>query len=222
MSLLHDMSEECVKSKLDLFTIPMTQTAIEKNTYVEVPPISAISDTAPLEFFIAGNGEDYIDLNNTLVYLRIKIRSPDGGAIADGANVGLIHYPGATIFSQVDISLGDRLISQSSNTYPYRSIIDCLMNYDKHTLETLFSARLFYKDTAGHMDVVDPADTNEGLTKRATFTNTSNVVELLTPIHSDIFFQEKLMLNGVVFHLSNIIITTHLKFEHYVMNIFPV
>ena len=26
----------------------------------------------------------------------------------------------------------------------------------------------------------------------------------------------------LVFHLSNIIITTHLKFEHYVMNIFPV
>ena len=49
------MSEECVKSELDLFTIPMTQMAIE-NTYVEVPPISAISDTAPLEFFIAGNG----------------------------------------------------------------------------------------------------------------------------------------------------------------------
>ena len=33
--------------------------------------------------------------------------------------------------------------------------------------------------------------------KRAAFTNASNVIELLAPIHSDIFFQEKLMLNGV-------------------------
>ena len=129
------------------------------------------------------------DLNNTLLYLRIKITRPDGSVIADGANVGLINYTGATIFSQVDVSLGDRLISQSSNTYPYHSIIDCLMNYDKHTLETLFST--------GHMDVADPECDNKGLTKRATFTNTSNVVELLTPIHSDIFFQEKLMLSGV-------------------------
>ena len=111
--------------------------------------ISAISDTAPLEFFIAGNGEDYIDLNNTLLYLRIKITRHDGGAIADGANVGLLNYPGATIFSQVDVSLGDWLISQSSNTYPYRSIIDCLMNYDKHTLETLFSAGLFSRIQPG-------------------------------------------------------------------------
>ena len=50
------------------FTIPLTQTAIEKSTYVKVLPISAISDTAPLEFFIAGNGEDYIDLNNMPLY----------------------------------------------------------------------------------------------------------------------------------------------------------
>lgn len=196
MALLHSMSEECLKSELDLFTVPLTQTAIEKNTYIEVPPLSAISDTTPLEFFIAGTGEDYVDLNNTL-FLRLKITNANGTDIADGAPVGLINYPGATIFSQVDVSLGDRLISQSSSTYPYRCIIECLTNYGKDALETLFSAGLFYKDTAGHMDIADPAGENRGLTKRAAFTNAGNVIELLTPVHSDIFFQEKLMLNGV-------------------------
>ncbi|KAL0151478.1 hypothetical protein M9458_053264 [Cirrhinus mrigala] len=191
------MSEECIKSELDLFTVPLTQTAIEKNAYIEVPPLSAISDTAPLEFFIAGTGEDYIDLNNTLLFLRVKITNPNGTDITDGAPVGLINYAGATIFSQVDVSLGDRLISQSTNTHPYRCLIECLLNYDKHTLETVFSAGLFYKDRAGHMDAADPAGGNHGLTKRAAFTNASNVVELLAPIHSDIFFQEKLMLNGL-------------------------
>ncbi|KAL0150112.1 hypothetical protein M9458_054539 [Cirrhinus mrigala] len=197
MALLHNMSEECIKSELDLFTVPLTQTAIEKNTYIEVPPLSAISDTAPLEFFIAGTGEDYTDLNNTLLFLRVKITKPDGSDIDDGAPVGLINYAGATIFSQVDISLGDHFISQSTSTHPYRCLIECLLNYDKNTLETLFSAGLFYKDSAGHMDVANPAGENQGLAKRAAFTNASNVVELLAPIHSDIFFQEKLMLNGV-------------------------
>ena len=159
--------------------------------------ISALSDTTPLEFFIAGNGEDYIDLNNTLLFTRIKITKPDGTAIPEGATVGLVNYPGCTIYSQVDVSLGDRLISQGSNTYPYRCIIECLMNYDRQTLESLFSAGLFYKDTVGHMDVGDPTGANKGLTKRASFTNGGNVVELLTPLHSDIFFQEKLMLNNV-------------------------
>ncbi|XP_067233779.1 uncharacterized protein F54H12.2-like [Chanodichthys erythropterus] len=197
MALLHRMSGECIKSELDLFTVPLTQTVIEKNSYLEVPPLSAISDSAPLEFFIAGTGEDYLDLNNTLVYLRLKITAPDGSDLADDAKVGLINYPGATIFSQVDVSLGDRLISQSSSTYPYRAIIESLINYGKDALESLFSAGLFYKDTAGQMDVADPAGANAGLTKRARYTSESKTVELLAPIHSDIFFQEKLMLNGV-------------------------
>ncbi len=51
------------------------------------------------------------------------------------------------------------------------------------------SGGLFYRDTAGHMDATDPVGENLGLMKRAAFTSASNVVELLTPIHSDIFFQ---------------------------------
>ncbi len=43
------------------------------------------------------------------------------------------------------------------------------------------------------MDATDPAGPNVGLMKRTAFTTVSNVVELLAPIHSDIFFQEKLM-----------------------------
>ena len=47
------------------------------------------------------------------------------------------------------------------------------------------------------MDETNPIRNNLGLRNRAALTNASNVVELLAPIHSDIFFQEKLMLNGV-------------------------
>ena len=83
MALLHNMSEECLKTELDLFTVPLTQTAIERNTYIEIPPLSTISDTSPLEFFIAGNGEDYVDLNNTLMFMRIKITYADGTEIRD-------------------------------------------------------------------------------------------------------------------------------------------
>ena len=47
---------------------------------------------------------------------------------ANAAEVGFINHPGCTLFSQVDIMLGDRLITQSSNTYPYRGIFECLIN----------------------------------------------------------------------------------------------
>ena len=81
MALTHDMSQECVKSELDLFTVPMTQTAIEKYTYVEVQPLSAITQDSPIEFVIAGGSDQYVDLNNTLLYTKLKITLANGNDI---------------------------------------------------------------------------------------------------------------------------------------------
>ena len=51
------------------------------------------------------------------------------------------------------------------------------------------------------MDVVNPvaddADANMGLKARYTFTKESNTVDMIGAIHSDIFFQDRLILNGV-------------------------
>ncbi|XP_078030988.1 uncharacterized protein F54H12.2-like [Epinephelus lanceolatus] len=197
MALIHNQSEECVKTELDLFTVPYTQTSIEKSTFVEIPPVSALRDAGPLEFFISACGEDYIDLNDTYLYMRARITNPDGTDLAQAADVGFVNYPGCTLFSQVDIMLGDRLITQSSNTYPYRGIIECLINYGKDTLDTQFSSGLFCKDTADHMNVASIAGDNEGLAERGRYTVNSRTVELIAPIHSDLFFQEKLLLNGI-------------------------
>ncbi|KAK2834689.1 hypothetical protein Q7C36_015390 [Tachysurus vachellii] len=181
--------------------VTKTKTSVKKNkaryTYIEIPPLSALTDNGPLEFFVAGNGEDYLDLNNTFLHVACKIVNADGTNIANDAKVVVVNYPIASLFSQVDVMLGDRLISQSSNTYPYRAIFECLLNYGKDTLETQFCTGLFYKDTARYMDATDPTDRNEGLKRRARFSAESNTFDLIGHIHSDIFFQDKPLLNSV-------------------------
>ena len=47
------------------------------------------------------------------------------------------------------------------------------------------------------------AGTNMGLKARYTFTKESNTVNMTGPIHSDIFFQDRLTLNGVNLRLSS-------------------
>ncbi|XP_065446047.1 uncharacterized protein F54H12.2-like [Chrysemys picta bellii] len=197
MAFVHCGSEECTKSELDLFQIAPTQTSIEKSIYIEVPPLSAITESAPIDFFIAGNGIDYMDLNNTLLYLCCKIVKGDGAELAADAEVGLVNYPVASIFSQLDVTLGDRLISQSNNCYPYRAFIESVLNYSDDTLATQFSAGLFYKDTAGQHEETELDGGNLGFVRRAKLTARSRTVELLGHLHSDLFFQEKLLLNGV-------------------------
>ena len=70
MALLHSLSDECIKSELDLFSLPMTQTSIEKSTYIEIPPLSALTDGGPIEFFVSASSEDYIDLPRLLILME--------------------------------------------------------------------------------------------------------------------------------------------------------
>ncbi|XP_053541893.1 forkhead box protein J1-A [Ictalurus punctatus] len=46
---------------------------------------SGLGDNRPLEFYVAGNGEDYLDLNNTFLHLACKILNPDGSNITNDA-----------------------------------------------------------------------------------------------------------------------------------------
>ncbi|XP_071402891.1 uncharacterized protein F54H12.2-like [Centroberyx affinis] len=176
----------------------MTQLSIEEKHYTEVMPLSAITDRGPIEFFIPGDGEKYLDLNDTLLHLRLKITNADGTNLAQDAAVSVINYPLNTIFSQCDVILGDRLISQASATHPYRAMIETLLNFSEDTLKSQFSAGLFYKDTAGAMDsVVINNGPNKGAVQRGRFSADSREFHLLGPLHADIFFCERLLLNSV-------------------------
>ena len=111
-----------------------------------------------------------------------------------------------SLFSQVDVSLNERLISPSTNTYPYRAMIETLLNYGEDAKSSQLTMSLFYKDTPGKMNTVSPvandADANMGLKARYGFTKQRRTVDTIGPIHSDIFFQDRLILNGVNLRLK--------------------
>ncbi|KAK2861651.1 hypothetical protein Q5P01_001184 [Channa striata] len=196
MTLLHEKSSECVLSELDLFSCPLTQMSMEDKQYVEISPISSITDRGPIEFYIAAEGEKYLDLYHTLLYLRLKITNADGTDLATDEPVGIINYLLNTILNQCGVTLGDRLISQFSATHPYRAMIETLLNYSPETLKSQFTPGLFYQDTAGAMDShVVVNGPNRGLTERARFS--AKGFQVLGPLHADILFYERHLLNSV-------------------------
>ena len=209
MAFVHHESQECTKSELDLFTIPATQTSITKGQWIEYHPLSNITDTGPIEFNVSGTGEEYlVDLAKTQLFVKAKIAKTNGTALDAETKVGPVNLFLHSLFSQVDVSLNERPISPSTNTYPYRAMIETLFNYGGDAKSSQLSMAMFYKDTPGKMDVVDPvaddADANMGLKARYTFTKQSNTVDMymMGPIHSDIFFQDRLILNGVNLRLK--------------------
>ncbi|XP_035205264.1 uncharacterized protein LOC118180252 [Stegodyphus dumicola] len=181
MAFIMKDSPECVKSELELFHLPGTQTAIQSGQWVQFHPLSNVFDGGPVEFHISGSGEDYIDLSQTQLYVRAKIIKTDGSPLDKDASIGPVNLFLHSLFSQVDVTLNERLVSSSSNTYPYRAYIETLLNHGYDSKTSKLTAEMYDKD----------------LEKRSSFFKLSSTVDMIGGIHFDLFHQERLLLNMV-------------------------
>lgn len=189
-------AEICLKSELDLFTSQPIQLAIEDSCFVEIHPVASLSDKSPIEFFISGSGEYYLDLAYTILNLKVKITKKNGNDLEAVDHVAPLCYFLNTMFSECTVTLnGKQVVSQAN--YAYRSYLEALLFYSKSAHESLLTSALFYKDTASHHDIVGANSTNEGFNKRHSLCKLSKVMDLIGPLHFDLATQSKLLISGV-------------------------
>ena len=204
-SLVHPSSCECGKSELELFAVPPTQTAIDSSQWVEYRPITALSDSGPIEFVISGSGEEYVDLSESYLQVTAKIVQSDGGDLEQtsdtngsvsgtDADVGPVNLWLHSLFSQVDVSLNERLVTPSSNTYPYRAYLETLLSYGPAAKESYLTAEMWYKDSGNHME---DSQLNKGFKSRQKWTLASKPITMIGRPHLDLCCQDRLMLNGI-------------------------
>lgn len=198
MAFLHTHSCECLKSELELFTLPPTQTTIEGTQWVYYKPISSLTDDSPIEFVVPGQGDEYIDLAHTMLSMRVQIQ-PTVEKPDVNAKVGPINNLMHSMFNQVDVFLNQKLVSPPNNAYAYRAYLETLLNYGYGAKTSHLTSVLWYNDTPGKMDVVD--DSNEGLSSRRKIFGVKKTVDLLGHLHCDIFNQERFLINGVEMRL---------------------
>ena len=77
MNFVHEKSEECTKTELDLISVPPTQASLEKGLRVDHQPVPSVSDAGPITFVCPGT-EDYKDLSKTILVVRTKVTKADG------------------------------------------------------------------------------------------------------------------------------------------------
>ncbi|XP_003730196.2 uncharacterized protein F54H12.2-like [Strongylocentrotus purpuratus] len=167
----------------------------------EYHPVSNITDTGPIEINVAGMAEEYVDLSQTMLQVSVRVLKADNTPITADDPVAPVNLFLPSLFSQVDVMLNEKLVSQPSNTYPYRALMETLLHYSKETKDSQLTQQLYYKDEAGKMEVVNPLlqgeHGNQGLAKRHGFIAESRLLSMLGPIYADVFFQERLLLPGV-------------------------
>jgi len=122
--------------------VPPTQTRIQQAEWVEYQPMTSILGNAPIEFGVVGSGEEYVDLSNVMLYVRAKIARNNNGDLAADSTSAPVNLLLHSMFSQVDVSLNGTLISSSTNTYPYRSMLETLLSYGEDAKKSQLSAEL--------------------------------------------------------------------------------
>ena len=196
MSFLHPNSCECANSELDLFAVPPTQTSVEEGYWHQIGTVTAINDGGPYVFNISGAGDDYVDLGNTNLYVKAQIvKKADGTNMANDAKAAPTNLWLHTLFGDINVSLNEKLVSSPSNTYPYRAYLETLLSYGPSAKDSQLTGAMWYKDTATKLDTID--DENVGYVKRKLKASDSKVIEMMGKLHSDLFAQERYLINNV-------------------------
>jgi len=182
---------ECAKSEFDYFLPLPTQTSIIRATYREYAPIAALTHGAPIEIYVE-RSDNYLDLNKSYLYVKCKITKPDGTNLAAADRVGPVNLTLHSLFSNIDLELCGKQLSDPNGLYAYRAMFETLLSYGNDVKESQLQAAMWFKDTAGQMgDTRATGGGNAGLAARTAFFTESKEVELVGRPHLDIFHQEK-------------------------------
>ena len=188
----------CSLSQLEsMHTGDLVQGQIEYGYWTTEKPVNPVENSTTIEFNVEGNGNEMNELSSCYLKVDAKITKADGSALDGGMHVAPINNLVHSLWNQVDVLLNDQLVSSRETQHALRSYIETVMNYEEEALTTRQTASLFYKDTAGQMDIADPAGANKGLEARSNYSKESGVIELIDRLHIDFFLQDKPLVNGV-------------------------
>ena len=130
---MQDGSCECSKSELDVQSVPPTMTAMQESQWTEHFPISSLNNNAPIEFIIPPQTEKWTDLSQSYLYIKLKVKNQTGENLEADVNVSPVNNFFHCLFSSIDLYLNNKLVTNNTDTYPYRAYIENLLSYSKES-----------------------------------------------------------------------------------------
>ena len=182
---------ECKQSALCIFDQPSVQTDIQRYYVVDYYPVSSVAFGAPIEFHIPGNTEDYIDLNDISLYLKLKVTKPDGTDIKAADEVALTNLPISSLFQDVALTIGETQVEGGQMCYPYLGYFNTVMQFHPDAQKSHLQSIGWFKDEAGKFE----DKTNKGFKTRQTLIANSKVIELMGPLYLDFLRQDRYLIS---------------------------
>lgn len=175
--------EPCVKSELDLFQQKFVQTSIIDKTVVGYRSISPANESI-IEFILPRTTEFYRDLSSVYIKVDVKLIGDKlitgTGSDSKTERVACVNNLLHSLFSQIQVTINGRNVTGNGDSYPYRCLIETLLNFSKESANTHLTSAMFYPDDGN----LDASDTNNGFVTREK--KLKNTVELYGKLHADI------------------------------------
>ena len=196
-----DMEECNISSIEEMKHDALIQRQIESGEFETINPETENNHANVIKFNI-NSDEYYIELDKTELDIKFKVQKHNDADnlvnLEDDDNVGIINYPGACLFKDIEVVLQGQKISVYAGNYAHRAIMETLLSFSDAAGKTWLQSALFYKDTPGQMDITDAKDgANTGLKKRAEFIAGSKMVEVRSKLHLDLFQQAKPLVSNM-------------------------
>lgn len=145
----------CAKSELCIFDRPTPQVVIEHASFEEVFPVNSITpENTDLEFHINGSQTEYLDLNDTLLYVTLKVVQHDGSKLPDAHKVTPSNYLFHTLFKDVILGFNSTKIEGGNGTYAQKAIIETILNYSGDAKNICLAAMGYHNNIAGQKAMI--------------------------------------------------------------------
>jgi len=192
MALINNLSDPVLRGEADIFTVPETDTTVESSFYAEYKPVVNIQDSdAKIEFRLAGNSSQYIDLYDSFLYITVRVVDGSGKNIPGGETISTTNNFFHSLFSQVDLNINNQIISSTNNCYAYKAYIETLLSNGYDAIHSQAQCAMFFKDTnGGSVDFH-----NKGFKERSKCIEGSKMVELIGKLRIDLSSQNRYILN---------------------------
>jgi hypothetical protein len=202
MAFLLENSAPAMAVHNQLFAVPATFTDRWRTEHERIHPSMALTDdgtSGDISFYIPPSTSGMLGLSDICleveaaikVYDKTKkswefIENTDGVAPANN----LLH----SMFNSVHITLGNRLISDASQYYPFRAYLDSLLRYSTRAQQSQLTSSGFYLDYPGKHN--DQANNKAEKNRTALFHN-KTFVPLSGKLFADLLNQSKPLVTGV-------------------------
>lgn len=189
-----------VRSETDLFSEPGYDMSIYSTCVNEYHPTTTMTPTTPINFYIQGNDQQYVDFSKTKLKLTCKLTDAAGNALAAEASKILeacpVNYLIASAFDQVSVHLNETEITPKSSLYPYQAYLETLLSYGSDYKKGQAEAGGFYRSED------EKATDDKGFEARKTLSASAAEFEIMGRPHGELFNQTRYLMPGVDVRIS--------------------